>query len=286
VRKNLQGVHVILDAGHGGSDPGAGNERVWEDDYAFDIACRVRSLLSDRTLAVVHPLVKDVSSGFAPLSRIKRDADEILLTAPPYKLDAGYPTAVAVNLRWLTANDLRRRLLLEGVADDRIVFVSIHADSLHRAVRGAMAYYPSAALRPAEYAAPRGAPYDGYEEAQAVNSYRAARGAAVRSEGLSRRLGEALVQSVANAKLPVHGFSPVRGEVQRGRAWVPAVLRYNRCGAAVLLEACNLNNPDDQRNLRDPSFRQDLADALVSGLEAFFAGAPLAGAAAKPHRPR
>src|SRR6185369_12409939 len=82
----LEGVHVVLDAGHGGADPGAGIDRVWEDDYVYDLACRVRSVLLERTRAVVHPLVRDESSAFAPLSRIRHDTDEVLLSTPPFDM--------------------------------------------------------------------------------------------------------------------------------------------------------------------------------------------------------
>jgi N-acetylmuramoyl-L-alanine amidase len=53
---------------------------------------------------------------------------------------------------------------------------------------------------------------------------------------------------------------------------VPAVLRYNRVPASVLIEACNLNNKSDQRALRDPVYRQQFAEAVVDGLVGYFDG--------------
>jgi N-acetylmuramoyl-L-alanine amidase len=41
--------------------------------------------------------------------------------------------------------------------------------------------------------------------------------------------------------------------------------------SAVLLEAANLNNPEDQISLRDPAYRQALAEAVVVGIERHFA---------------
>ena len=32
------GIHVILDAGHGGSDPGTEHDDVWESTYVYDVA--------------------------------------------------------------------------------------------------------------------------------------------------------------------------------------------------------------------------------------------------------
>ena len=50
--------------------------------------------------------------------------------------------------------------------------------------------------------------------------------------------------SFREADLPLHPFQPIRRNVIRGgREWVPAILRYNRIPARVLIEVCNLNNP-------------------------------------------
>lgn len=268
-RRDLEGVHVLLDVGHGGVDPGAGSARVWEDDYAYDVACRLIALLEERTLATVHPLVRDKSSGHAPQSLIRRDSDEVLLTNPALALDDPNPPGMAVNLRWLLSNDIYRRLRAEGVPDTRIVFISVHADSLHRSARGAMAYYPAARLR-VPHRAIRSSSYRRIREARDANAFSMTREQMLRSEGLSRGLGESFIAAVRDAGLPVHQFNAVRGHVVRGQAWVPAVLKYNRVPTSVLLEACNLNNPEDQRNLRDPTFRQRLAGAFLDGLVRFF----------------
>ena len=270
-RKNLTGVHVLVDSGHGGLDPGAGNGIAWEDDHAYDIACRVMAVLTDRTHASVHPLVRDRSSGHAPLARLRRDTDEELLTTPPMALDK-VPTRVAVNLRWMMANDLRRKLAANGVSEERIVFISIHADSLHESATGAMAYYASARLRTTSCAIPSEPGYKAAAEANKKNAFEMTRRETLRAEGLSRDLGESIIGSVRARKLGVHGFSPVRGSIERGGLMVPAVLRYNRVPASVLIEACNLNNRSDQRSLRDPVFRQQFAEAIVDGLVGYFDG--------------
>ena len=38
----LAGVHVILDAGHGGRDVGTAHDDVWESTYVYDVACRLQ----------------------------------------------------------------------------------------------------------------------------------------------------------------------------------------------------------------------------------------------------
>lgn len=270
-RRNLTGVHVIVDSGHGGLDPGAGGAVAWEDDHVYDIACRVMAVLADRTHASVHPLVRDRSSGHAPLARLRRDTDEELLTTPPLAL-SGISTRVAVNLRWMMANDIRRKLTANGVSEERIVFISVHADSLHESATGAMAYFPAARLRTTSCAIPSDPAYRAAAEANAKNAFAMTRRETLRAEGLSRDLGEAIIGSVRAKGLGVHGFSPVRGSIVRSGLMVPAVLRYNRVPASVLIEACNLNNKNDQRALRDPVFRQQFAEAVVDGLVGYFDG--------------
>ena len=59
---------------------------------------------------------------------------------------------------------------------------------------------------------------------------------------------------------------------------VPAVLRFNRIPASVLVEVVNLNNKNDQLRLRDPAFRQAFAESMVDGLLGYFDGdAPRSG---------
>jgi N-acetylmuramoyl-L-alanine amidase len=53
---------------------------------------------------------------------------------------------------------------------------------------------------------------------------------------------------------------------------VPAILRYNRSPARVLVEVCNLNNPDDRRLLRTRDYREKVAEALVEALIDFYGG--------------
>ena len=60
--------------------------------------------------------------------------------------------------------------------------------------------------------------------------------------------------------------------MRTGRAWVPAVLRYNRVPARVLLEVCNLNNEEDRRFVETRDYRERLARGIVEALGAYYGG--------------
>ena len=80
-----------------------------------------------------------------------------------------------------------------------------------------------------------------------------------------------LVTAFESADLAVHPDKPVRRQiVRRRRPWVPAVLRYNAVPTAVLLEVCNLANPEDRRLIQTREFRQQVAEAIASGVLDYF----------------
>lgn len=95
----------------------------------------------------------------------------------------------------------------------------------------------------------------------------------IKAEGVSRHLAEKIVAAFRSLSLPLHAFQPIRRNVIRGgREWVPAILRYNRIPARVLVEVCNLNNPDDRRLLVSRAYRDKVAQAIVSALVEFYGG--------------
>jgi N-acetylmuramoyl-L-alanine amidase len=123
-----------------------------------------------------------------------------------------------------------------------------------------------------------GEPYDSRREVREARMVSFSRKEKVEAEGISRDLAEHIVSAFREADLPLHAFEPVRGNVIRGgREWVPAILRYNRIPARVLVEVCNLNNPDDRRLLRTRAYRERVAAALVEALVAFYGGGAGAG---------
>src|SRR5262249_62430333 len=84
-------------------------------------------------------VVRDVR-GRAPCARCGGATDwkkARVLTTPPYDLDGA---VAGVNLRWYLANSILRKSIQSGGSVDRTVFLSLHADSLHPAVRGALIY--------------------------------------------------------------------------------------------------------------------------------------------------
>jgi N-acetylmuramoyl-L-alanine amidase len=275
IARGLAGVRVILDAGHGGRDTGTLHGGVWESTYVYDVACRLRRILAEKTHAEVLMTTKDAVLGWkVPESDpLRSTRAQVLLTNPAYSL---VDPTVGVNLRWYLANSLIRRPGSDGVKvpPERTVFVSLHADSLHPSVRGAMVYVPGERYLRDRYSK-TGPVYAAYREVmeQPVVSFN--RKERVTSEGASTALANGIITALREAGLPVHPFSPVRTHVIRaGREWVPAILRYNRVPNRVLVELANLGNEEDRTLMKTRGFRGALADSLASAVVAFFGGPP------------
>jgi N-acetylmuramoyl-L-alanine amidase len=249
--RNLAGVHVILDAGHGGSDPGATLGDVYESTYVYDITSRLQKLLEKKSAARVS---------------VTRTEDAVL-TTPQYPLD---DAIIGVNLRWYLANSIFRRAIKTGIAKEKVVFLSIHADSLHPSIRGAMAYIPGGRFVQGTFEK-RGKVYLARAEVRERPVIRHTERESLEAEGLSRDLGESVIDAFEEARLPVHAFNPVRDNVMRdGREWVPAVIRYNVVPTRLLLEVCNLGNRRDRDLVKTKKFRQAVAEAIYRGLIDFY----------------
>ncbi|HEX4954401.1 MAG TPA: N-acetylmuramoyl-L-alanine amidase [Thermoanaerobaculia bacterium] len=264
----LDGVTVILDAGHGGRDVGASFHGVWESIHVYDIMLRVRRLLGEHTSARVLHTTQDGS-------RLHPEEQEVLsfsrghrvLTDPPYAIEDG-PTAT--NLRWYLANSLYRREVKAGLPAEKVVFLSIHADSLHPSLRGAMVYIPGAELRggTAGRSGPIFEARREYTEQPRVSFSWQSR---IKSEGLSRDLAEHVIAAFRSRSVAVHAEKPVREKIIRRRSqYVPAVLRYNEVPAKVLVEVCNLANEADRRLLQTRAHRQRIAESIVEGLLTYY----------------
>ena len=287
--QGLAGVRIVLDAGHGGRDTGTIHGGLWEATYVYDVAVRLRRLLLERTQADVVLTTKDEKTGWKVVEkdRLTSRKSQVLLTDPPYDLE---DPAVGVNLRWYLANSLMKRPGPEKkkIPPERTVFVSLHADSLHPSLRGAMVYVPGERFLRERYGK-RGEAFASYREWQEQPVVSFSRRDRVASEGASTALAGKIVASMRKYGLAVHPFSPVRTHVIRaGREWVPAVLRYNRIPNRVLVEIANLANEEDRDLLVTRRFRQDVAEAVAAGLLEYFradgsaAVATAAGAAYGP----
>jgi N-acetylmuramoyl-L-alanine amidase len=276
---DLAGVTFVLDAGHGGRDTGARVDGVEEARHVYDLACRVERLLKKHTRATVVATVRrrgacgDGRSDAVPDSRGAR-----VMTNPPYDLDD--PRA-GVNFRWYLANSVLRQAQDRGGSEDRTVFVSLHADSLHPAVRGLMVYIPGEKYLKSSFGK-SGELYTARREVREEPRVSFSRRERIKAEGVSRQLAEKIVSAFRSLKLPLHAFQPIRRNVIRsGREWVPAILRYNRIPARVLVEVCNLNNPDDRRLLVSRSYREKVAQAIVAALVEFYGGSEKATVTAR-----
>jgi N-acetylmuramoyl-L-alanine amidase len=264
----LEGVTVILDPGHGGRDVGAMVEGVREATYVYDIAVRVKRLLETYTRARVAMTTRDGKE-----HRLQ-DADILaptqghaVLTTPPYPIA---DSKIGVHLRWFLANSVFRQTARRPDDSERVVFLSLHADSLHPSLRGAMAYIPDA------HGEVTRTPFSGVEFARRKEVREQPRSVASRAElqrsaGLSRQFAEELIGAMRDVDLAVHPFKPIRDRIVRGRRpWVPAVLKYNTVPARTLFEVCNLNNPQDRALLQTRAYRQKIAEAVVAALSAYY----------------
>ncbi len=273
--KDLEGVYVILDPGHGGIDTGAMYNGVWEDDYMYDIMCRIKRFLEKNTRAIVIPTVYDKSSGYKVFDtkKLKLDRDEYILTTPLFCLNSRYASKVGVNLRWYLANYLNSERIKSHIPPNRIVFISLHADALYRKVRGTMIYIPYAGLyrKKAGYTSKT---YLKYYEVRVNPIYRFTKKEVQVSEGLSRRFAYTIVSNLKKDKIPVHKEKPVREFIfrsKKSRPFVPAVIRYNKVMVKMLIEVGNLKNKEDAKNIADPDFREKFAKAIVQSLIDFYA---------------
>ena len=265
----LAGVHVILDAGHGGRDPGSVHDDVYEASYVYDVMCRLKTLLEKKSAATVSATTKSKALGYTIAADDELDAptDHVVLTSPKYVLD---DAKVGVNLRWYLANSIFRRAIRKSVAREKVVFISIHADSLHPSLRGAMAYVPGERFVTGSYQKTEGI-YLARAEVRESPIVRHSEKESLASEGLSRELAESIIDAFAENDLKVHPFNPVRDNVVRGgREWVPAIIRYNLVPTRVLLEICNLGNSKDRALMTTAKYRQRVAQTIYEGLLQFF----------------
>lgn len=267
-RGGLEGVLVLIDPGHGGRDLGTMNNGIWEHDYVYDVACRLREKLIQQTAARVVMTLEDRKTGYRPSRTDKLEANRqgTILTTPPFLAREEGEARIGVNLRWYLANSVYRKALSEGFDEDRIVFVSLHADSRHPSLRGLMVYVPGAGYRTKTYGS-SAAVYSPYEEVREKRKMRFSQKDRVRSEAVSRKFSAEIVRAFKQREIPVHPHQPVRHRIIRGKQrFVPAVIGGNSIPTKVLVEMVNLSNPQDAALLASARKRDRLAEALTDAL--------------------
>jgi len=277
--KDLAGVVVILDPGHGGGDHGAWTTdarfSLYEDEINYDIACRIKHILESSTQARVYMTMVDRSQAFSSTERTRfsHDTDEELLTTPRHRSLDG--DKVSLNLRWYLANSIYRREIAAGTDPRKVVFSSIHCDKLHSSLRGAMVYVPGASgRRDKEAPALSLASYGKYKEVDEQNYASSTASERRRDEALSRNFAVVLMEELGKKRIKRHDRSaPIRAQIRRdGMAFVPAVLRNTMAPTKILIETANLANAVDCTRLEDPEWRQWFAEAYVNALKVHFDG--------------
>jgi N-acetylmuramoyl-L-alanine amidase len=268
--RHLEGIQVILDAGHGGRDVGTTHDGLWESTYVYDVMCRLKSVLERKSAATVWTTTRSAHGGFSIEDDDELDdaTDHIVLTSPRYPLR---DPVVGVNLRWYLANSIFRRAMKKRVPAEKVVFVSIHADSLHPSLRGTMAYIPGERYVTGSFSKSDDV-YLARAEVRESPTVTHSEDESLEAEGLSRDLAESIIASLDRAGLQVHPFNPVRDNVVRGgREWVPAVIRYNKVPTRLLLEVCNMGNRKDLALMKTRKYRQKMAEAIYRGIVDFYA---------------
>ncbi|MFC1850141.1 N-acetylmuramoyl-L-alanine amidase [candidate division CSSED10-310 bacterium] len=268
--KNLEGIKIVIDAGHGGRDPGSiGYNKVMEDEYVYDIACRIRKLLLENTQATVAFTNFDRIHKYLPrnTSFLPNDKNEILLTTPVYK---NTDSVTSVHLRWYLSNSLYREWLRKQGTDETIIFLSVHADALHPSAEGTTIYIPASELGTSRYGK-KGAFFSRFKEVREQQFVSYSMQQRFRAEAYSKKLAQNILLALSQDQLKIHKRKPIREYiVRKNKAWIPAVLKYNQIPGKVLLEVANLKNTADCKRIRDYTYRERYARAVVKGLILYF----------------
>jgi len=271
-KKNVHKIHVILDSGHGGRDPGASagsrknKDIIYEDEVVYDISKRMSKLFKKQGI-IVHPTLADPNQK-QPIRYLSRsnDRDEHLLVTPRYLTRNA---RIGVNMRVYLVNHIFKNLRKKKVPSENILFISLHGDALHSSLSGAMVYYPDSRLRRGRFNLSSKI-YRKRKEYSTKLTYKPRDNKY--SEKLSKSFGKVIIDEFRELKLRTHRVSSaVRGYLYRkGKKTLPAVLRYSMVPTSVLVEIANLNNRLDRRDLLKSKTRQKIAKAITNSVTTHF----------------
>ncbi|MEZ7973725.1 MAG: N-acetylmuramoyl-L-alanine amidase [SAR324 cluster bacterium] len=271
-KTNVHKIHVILDSGHGGGDPGtSGGSRknkdlIFEDEVVYDVSKRMSELLKKEGV-IVHPTLSDPNQR-KPVRFLsnRHDKDEQLLVTPRY---SSRNSKVGVNMRVYLVNHIYKKLRKQKVPPENIIFISLHGDSLHSSLSGVMVYYPDRRLRRGSFRL-KSKIYRRIKEYNSKLTFQAKDNRY--SEKLSKSFGKIIIDEFRKTKLRTHRVSSaVRGYLYRkGKKTLPAVLRYSKVPTSVLVEIANLNNRRDRQDLLKSITRQRIAKAISNSIYTHF----------------
>ena len=212
---------VVIDAGHGGHDPGTIGRGLQEKDVVLDVALRLERLVRQEL------------------------GTEVILTRS---------TDVFVPLEERTA-------IANSKGAD--LFVSIHANaSRNPRARGIETYFLNFARSPhAESVAAR---ENAISTATLEDLQNLVKAIALNSKiDESRDLAASIQESMVNAVREQHAVP------DRGVHTAPLYVLIGANMPAVLAELAFVTNPDDEKRLRTPQYREVLARSLLGGLRGY-----------------
>lgn len=230
----LYGMVVVIDPGHGGTDPGSSGVfsregiRVSEDEYVYDVSLRLERILRSKGAIVVKTIrdAKHSAPDARPANSVMPPDQNEVFTSNGRRVQAG---------GWGLLTRVRHaNSVLQKYPRHRVVFLSIHFDSLGRKDREGVHFIRPRADNP-------------------------------------ELVGFLVDEFGKGGRLQNGGSSVLRnGDVRnilimRGRD-DPYSGEWNRVRQRVLVELGNFSNEDDVWRIRDYRVRESYAQLITRAL--------------------